>query len=175
MRVFLLLTGLVVLSVGCGTAVSPTETPPAYQITSTKPADQITITPGDGVVVFDVFSESGIGRAEMRLTDGRWPDQVDIRLHLRGLESLTLAYGAVVVQTAVSSSGDHAISQTVQTAGQPPAATEGTPYAMPLTVAGGDGPIVIPLKEGYFAMQLPPDFTAGDYTAFTLNWIDFYR
>jgi len=176
MRPILLLAGLLLCSVGCGTAVSPASSPASYQISTSRPADKVTAVPGEGEVVFDVFSPSGIGRAEISQPDGRWPERIELRLHLRGLESLSVTYGDVVVQTAVSSTGDHTVRQTVKSPAQTvPVPAQGTRYETTVELVTATGKVSIPLEDGYFALRLPPDFHEGAYTAFTVEWIDFYR
>ncbi|MFM9069288.1 MAG: hypothetical protein ACKOUR_18440 [Planctomycetota bacterium] len=48
---------------------------------------------------------------------------------------------------------------------------------MEIQTFGSDGQPAktIPLQDGYFEMQLPKAFIAGNPKSITLNWIDFYR
>jgi len=178
MRPILLFASLLLFSPGCGTAVSPAASPTsaAYHITTSRPADTVTAVSGEAEVVFDIFSPSGIGRAEISQSDGRWPERIELRLHLRGLESLTVTYGDVVVQTAVSSTGDHTIRQTVELPRQTaPVPAQDTPYETTLDIVAVTGQASIPLEDGYFALRLPLDFHEGAHTSFAVDWIDFYR
>ncbi|MBP7591735.1 MAG: hypothetical protein KBA85_09030 [Chloroflexi bacterium] len=169
------LLGLVVISVSCGSAAK-SNVQSGYEITTGSSTDQVTVTPAAGEVVFDIASETGIGRAEISLPGGQWPDRVELRLHLRGLESLTVTYGEVVVRTAVPSSSFDLIDQTVQVAGQPsPSKAADTLYEMYVDAYSAKGPVSIPLENGYFILRLPEDFLVGDHTSFTVEWIDFYR
>jgi hypothetical protein len=48
---------------------------------------------------------------------------------------------------------------------------------MDIKMVGGDGKPTknIPLKDGYFEMQLPRAFFEDNPKSITANWIDFYR
>jgi hypothetical protein len=52
-----------------------------------------------------------------------------------------------------------------------------SPYWIEIRTVGRDGNLAktIPLKDGYFEMQLPKAFFDGNPKAITMNWIDFYR
>ena len=52
-----------------------------------------------------------------------------------------------------------------------------SPLWMEIRMVGGDGKPAkeIPLKDGYFEMQLPKAFFEGNPKSITVNWIDFYR
>ncbi len=170
------LLALLLFLAGCGASGTANIPTSPYQVTTDKASDAVTSTEGDGQVVFDITSKTGIGRAEITRADGQWPDQVEIRLHVRGLESLTVTYGGVAVHTAVPSSGDKIYDQTVQLPDKPsPAKALDSRYEMPLIVVDADGQTDIPLDDGYFALRLPLDFHEGAFTTFSVDWIDFYR
>lgn len=48
---------------------------------------------------------------------------------------------------------------------------------MNIRMVGNDGKPAktIPLKDGYFEMQLPKAFIEENPKSITVNWIDFYR
>ena len=52
-----------------------------------------------------------------------------------------------------------------------------SPYWMEILMFGGDGKPAktIPLKDGYFEMQLPKAFFEDNPKSITVNWIDFSR
>lgn len=130
---------------------------------------------GDTVVV-DLHSVGGIGAVELVLTGSDWPDPLELRLHLAGLENLTLSYGATRVTAAVSSQGG-GVLQTRTSPGAPETTiTAGEPAWIPLEVVAVDGAdMAVPLQSGFFAVRLPADFYAGDYPSVLVSWIDFYR
>ncbi|MCB8986022.1 MAG: hypothetical protein H6659_19490 [Ardenticatenaceae bacterium] len=167
---------LLLLVTGCGAAGAATPESSPYQVSVDKGTDTVTVTPGAGEVVFDITSKTGMGRAEISRADGAWPERVEVRLHLPGLESLTVTYGDVEVHTAVPSTAEKFVDQTVLLPGQnAPTRTLDTRYEMALTVVDADGQTDIPLDDGYFAVLLPLDFREGGYTSFTIDWLDFYR
>ena len=52
-----------------------------------------------------------------------------------------------------------------------------SPYWMEIRILGSDGEPTkaIPLKDGYFDMELPKKFFGGNPRSFKVEWIDFYR
>ena len=52
-----------------------------------------------------------------------------------------------------------------------------SPYWMEMRMFGDDGKQVttVPLKDGYFEIQLPKAFLEDNPKSITVNWIDFYR
>ena len=50
---------------------------------------------------------------------------------------------------------------------------EGSPYWANMRIVGGEE--TIPLRDGYFELQLPKMFFKDNPRSITLSWIDFYR
>jgi hypothetical protein len=52
-----------------------------------------------------------------------------------------------------------------------------SPYWMEIRMVGSDGKPskAIPLKNGYFELQLPKTFFEGNPKSFKMEWNDFYR
>ncbi|MFM1892772.1 MAG: hypothetical protein RLZ44_1849 [Pseudomonadota bacterium] len=101
--------------------------------------------------LIDISSESGIATGVIRLTAGSWPENVTVRLHLAGLEGLTISSGAVVFQKE------------------------------DLTVKAFDrhGNLFhekyLLDKKGYYEIELPSALFADQATEVTIHWVDFYR
>lgn len=149
-------------------------------ITLDKLDDTAEVVVEDGRAVIDVTSASGIGGLRADLVEGEWPAEVLVRLRLAGLERLEVGFGHFIVTTSVSSTGDPAPPPTVyrQAAdGETKAIADAGEAFYPtvrIVPEAGSRP-AIPLRNGYFEIELPPAFYAGEPAAFTLQWIDFYR
>ncbi len=161
---------------------------PAIDVTLDKHDDKVMVTTEDGRAVIEVTSFSGIGG--LTATADEWPEEVVVRLRVRGLEGLTIRYGDVIITTGVSSTGDPTALtlSVVDDEGNVQSASpssdvyypdiraitpDGTTAVGPL--AAGERP-AFPLPEGSaFEIVLPPHFYRDDHPSFTLQWIDFYR
>ena len=179
------LLGATMLLAGCAGGNMST-----IEVTLDKPIDdRATVTTDDGRAVIDVTSASGIGG--LTATADAWPDEVVVRLRLRGLEGLEIRYGNVVITTGVASNGGLGSGLTLSVIGEDgtvqsaspssdlyypdirAVTTEGTTNVGPL--AAGERP-AFPLPEGsVFELTLPPHFHQDDHPSFSLQWVDFYR
>jgi len=136
-----------------------------------KPGDRVLVTVGVDGAIFDVWSETGIGGASASLAAGEMPQSILFRLHLRGLEQMTIAYNDTVVSLSVPSGGDRPVLQGVTVDGDEMPVTPQSPHWMDVTrvesEAGAAG--------GYFQVTAPQAFFAAAATEFRITWIDFYR
>jgi hypothetical protein len=100
---------------------------------------------------------------------------VVLRLHLKGLENFSVSNDKVKLEASVSSQ-DGKVRLWKDGKEDTPLDTKG-PYWTEIQMVGSDGKPAktIPLKDGYFEMQLPKAFFEGNPKSITLNWIDFYR
>ena len=55
----------------------------------------------------------------------------------------------------------------------PASITEDSPYWAAVTIVPPDA--VLPLADGYFAVQVPPQLLAEARGQLAVRWIDFYR
>jgi hypothetical protein len=143
------------------------------EATGKKSEDRITEIIGDGRTVFCVRSPSGIGRATIQRET--WPDHVNLRLHLRGLERLKLSDGSVTIKASVlSHSGNRRLLRVVQD-DEEKAVEKGSPYWTEIQVLDSKGKPVrgLPEEGGYFEMILPKPLLEAK--SLTIEWIDFYR
>ncbi len=152
---------------------------PTFEVVPHKPETAIAYRVEGDAVLFDIFSQSGIGGADVSLTAGTMPEQMLLRFHLKGLESLQFSYGENTITTGVSSLGAHDARETVIQGGdstQETSLTADSPYWMDVSIVAAEGTTAsIPQADGYFVVTPPADFLHGDYHEFTLEWIDFYR
>lgn len=165
------------ICVGLGACSASRNRPPAFNIVTPKSSDRVTLAVAGAEATLDIFSETGIGGAEVRLSAGEFPQKMLLRLHLQGLEELRVFYADQVLLASVSSSGKREVRQSRGVARgdslewQP--LEPGSRYWMEIRIAG-DNP-QIPLTGGYFEVQLPRFFREERISQFSLRWIDFYR
>jgi hypothetical protein len=145
-----------------------------------KPGTRVAASADGEQAIVEIFSPQGIGGADIEITSARMPTKIVMRLHLRGLEELRLAYGGTVVTAALSSAGDNSVRQRRQAgaaSGSPEEAlAETSPYWMSIRIVpAGGAPAAIPLEEGYIEVEAPRDLLTRGQRAFSIHWIDFYR
>ena len=167
------ISGLLILAVAMTTAASD-DTPP-FKITTKRDNDTVEVRADKEKTVFIVKSPFGISNASIEPTGEKWPDAVVLRLHLKGLENFRVTNDKVKLEASVSSQGGKV---RLWKDGKEEAPLDAkSPYWMDVRMVGGDGKPAkaIPLKDGYFEMQLPKAFFEGNLKSFTVAWIDFYR
>ena len=148
---------------------------PLYEITTDKPETFVSYSIVNGVTYFDVFGPNGIGSAHIVRTRGEMPKQITLRFFLKGLESLKFSYDNTQIQVSVSSSGDHAVIESMHQG----TSTEEIPlnstseFWMPTEIVSQNK--TIPLQDGYFQVELPRAFFESGAREFEIEWIDFYR
>lgn len=172
MRHFLI-SGLLFLAVAV-TTTTANDTPP-YKITTKRDTDRVDVKAEKDKVVFSVHSPFGISNAAIERTGEKWPDSVVLRLHLKGLESFKATNDKLKLEASVSSQ-DGKVRVWKDGKEDKPLEAK-SPYWMSIRMVGNDGKPAkdIPLKDGFFEMQLPKAFFEGNPKSITLNWIDFYR
>jgi hypothetical protein len=131
----------------------------------------------DDELFIDIYSESGIGSAEILFPSQTRPANVILRMHLNGLEQLQMSYDDLVIQASVASSPPHIVRQRVRREEGELKIEASSPYWMDINLVSGDAkvPAEIPLEDGYFEVDVPEDFLIGQYERVMLSWIDFYR
>ena len=137
--------------------------------------DKVEITVQNDKTVISVPSPFGISQAIIELSGNNWPDTVTLRLHLKGLENLKVANGKDTLEASVSSQ-DGKLRRWTDGKEDSPLDSK-HPYWMKIRMVSKDGKPVktIPLKDGYFEMQLSKALYEENPKSITLNWIDFYR
>jgi len=150
---------------------------PQFKFTTKRDTDKVEVKVEKDKTVFSVRSPFGISQVVIERTEEKWPDAVVLRLHLMGLESFRASNGEVTLDAAVSSHDDKQRVRLWEDGKEDSPLDSKSPLRMEIRMVGGDGKPAkdIPLKDGYFEMQLPRTFFEGNPKSITLNWIDFYR
>jgi hypothetical protein len=148
---------------------------PEFEVTVRKDGDTVETAVVDNTVVFDIYSQIGIGDAEVQLTSGEWPETILFRVNLAGLEEFKFSYGDTVVTLSVSSSGEHAVLQSVSRNGEEQPVDKDSSFFMPMRIESVNEELSVPVEDGYFEIMAPQDFHEGDHDAFAISWVDFYR
>ena len=167
---------VVFISVSCTSQGSEEAT---YEIVVEGEGNEIVISSRLDDVQFAVFSERGIGSALIEVTDGDFPESVELSFHLQGLEELRFGYDLTEVTVSVSSS-DNAVYQYVthESINSDPATpvNPDSPSWMDVNIVDPDESFgAIPGSERLISVLLPDDFASGDYESFRIKWIDFFR
>lgn len=149
--------------------------PLPFLIKTQRADDRVEVQVEKDRTVFSIRSPFGIGRAVVERKADRWPKNVVLRLHLKGLENFRIGHAKGSLHAAVGS-GDGTVRQWKDGKEDAPLQA-GDPLRMTIRLIGADGKPVgsIPLKNGYFEVALPPAFFRNAPPTFTLDWIDFYR
>lgn len=146
-----------------------------FKITTKRDDDKVEVAFAQGKTVISVHSPLGISQAIIQRSDNKWPTSVMLRLHLKGLENFKVTNGNVTLETALSTQNGKVRLWKDNNEAQLLDARH--PYGMDIRRVGKDGKPVkaIPLKDGYFEIQLPKALFEDHPNSITLNWIDFYR
>jgi hypothetical protein len=148
---------------------------PPFKITTKRDNDTVEVRADKDKTVFIVKSPFGISQAMIERKGEKWSDAVVLRLHLKGLENFRVTNEKVKLEASVSSQEGKV---RVWKDGEEDAPLDAkNPYWMEIRMVGGDGKPAkaVPLKDGYFEMQLPRALFDGNPKTITVSWIDFFR
>ena len=149
---------------------------PVFAVTAKNQDDQVNVQYVDGVTVIDVQSHTGIGSAKFELESGAMPENVVVRLHLKGLEGFRLISNQAIIAASASSSGSFSINnQQVNLSGSEYSISPIDPLWMKIEIVPVRATKKIPLEEGYFEITVPREFLRNTENSFEIQWIDFYR
>jgi hypothetical protein len=99
-----------------------------------------------------------------------------LHLYLHGLEELTFDSTAAGVTINVLSRPPYTVLESAAVAGNPPAPIKAdSPYWAAVAIEPASREAMIPLADGYFAVQVPAQLLADAQGQLTVRWIDFYR
>jgi hypothetical protein len=167
--------GLVVLAVAVTTAAAD-DTPP-FKITTGRDNDKVEVKVEKGKVTFSIHSPFGISQAVVGRAGEAWPDAVVVRLHLKGLENFRVTNGTSRLEASISLQDGKPLARLWKDGKEDAPLDAKSPFWMEARIVGGDGRPAkeLPLKGGYFEMQLPRAMFEGSPKTITVSWIDFYR
>ena len=103
-------------------------------------------------------------------------EKIVLRLHLTGLEGFRISYDQTTITASMSSRDSRAISESLASpeGGERPIDPE-SPSWLDITIVSDQATPEIPLTQGYFEITLPESLLTKVDTAFSIQWIDFYR
>jgi hypothetical protein len=157
------------------TATATADDTPSFKITTKRESDTLEVRFDNEVATFILKSPIGIGNAVIEQKGEKWPEVVFLRLRLMGLEHFQFTNDKVKLEASVSSqNGTVRLWKDDKEDLQLDAKSS---LWMEIRKVGDDGKptTAIPLKGGYFEMQLPKMFFEGNPKSIALHWIDFYR
>lgn len=141
--------------------------------------DRLDVHAEGEVTILDIYSPRGIGSAEISATDGRWPAQVVVRLHLSGLESFEADNGEFTIRTGVSSATPQIQHCELIPAEDGPGQVvpRDSDYWISLSIVpavepGGDAS---PAGGGTYELTLPPVLFEAEPETLIIRWVDFFR
>lgn len=167
--------GALAMLAGCR-PVQPAAGDVTASVVTTGAGDSVNLLGSDDMLVAEISSERGIGSASLALNPAALPEALLLRLHLHGLEQLTVDNGAQRLAIAVASSPPHAVTQTLTSAEGAQPLQEGDEMWAAVTLVTDDGSApAIPLQDGYFDVLLPAGLIDAGHASLEIAWVDFYR
>ncbi|WP_437224272.1 hypothetical protein SH661x_003560 [Planctomicrobium sp. SH661] len=144
-----------------------------YRAEFSKPGTRVNFHPLFDELTIPVWSESGIDHGTIFRTSERWPEKVELHLHLKGLELCEVTAGKSVLGWSVASTGDSERRTWQHKDGQEVKLEEGNPLYSP--IEGHPSSYERPTRNGQFVIHLPPALLQDNPESFELKFIDFYR
>ena len=150
---------------------------PQFKITTKRDTDKIVVTVDKQRTLFDIHSPSGISHAVIERTAAVWPEGMVLRLHLTGLESFQIKSGETTLHASVSSHGGEKPVRLWKNEAEDKPLDSTSPLWSEIRMIGSDGKPskTIPLKDGYFEIEIPKALREGNPQSITVSWVDFYR
>jgi len=158
-------------------AISADGKRPLFKITTKRPADKIEVMTAAGTSVLAVRSPGGIGQAVIERAEETWPQKTVVRLHLNGLESFQVSNGKSMLSVSVSSHADQRRIRFWKDGKEDSPLDPNDRIWLDVRMLDENAKPTenLPLKNGYFELQMPKVFFKDNPRSITLRWIDFYR
>ncbi len=136
-----------------------------------------TETEGDNAII-QIYSQSGIGEANVRVTSKQNPVNIFLRFHLQNLETLEFAYGDRVISLSVDKENGFNAKEQVRVAtssfGSVLSLQNNQYWMNGRLVWKGTGQQLNALLD-FIELQAPADYLDGGYRQFSIRWVDYYR
>ncbi len=167
---------LIVLA-SCFIVVGCSETQPPFHITTKRDDDKVNVQVEKDTTVFSIRSPFGIGQAVIERKLDKWPQSLNLRLHLQGLERLRISNDVLTLEaSAAIRDGKPEIRVWVKDKEETPL-DDSSPLWIDIRMLEKDNKPAknIPLQDGLFEFTLPKPMFENNPEYFRIEWIDFYR
>lgn len=148
-----------------------------FAITTKRPDDRVEVKVEKGTATFSIQSPFGISRAIIQRKNEPWPDRMLLRLHLKGMEHILLMNDRIKIEGSIGIQDGKPLVRLWKDGKEDSPLTSKSPFWIDVRILGRDGnpATELPLKDGYFELQLPAAIFEGNPLSITVEWIDFYR
>lgn len=160
-----------------GVSVIAQQTPSLFKISSRRDDDRVEAMTSQAKTVFSIYSPVGISHAVIERTSPSWPSEIVLRLHLKGLENFEIAAGELKLEGSVALQNERPVLRLWKDSNEQTPLNSMSPHWIKLQTLDVHGAPAkqLPLRDGYFEMQLPSVLFEGNPKRFSIRWIDFYR
>jgi hypothetical protein len=158
-------------------ALTADDQPPRFTITTKRKDDSVEVQVNKDKVVFVVKSPFGISQSVIERQEEKWPTEVVVQLHLKGLERFDAGSSRVTLHATAGIRDGKPDVRLWKDDKEAEGLKRTDPPWTDIRILGGDGKPAkaVPLKGGYFEVALPRALFEGSPKSITLNWTDFYR
>lgn len=168
------------LVAGCQPITPPMSFLPTPAVETMEQGDHLAVSIKKGGVRIDVYSERGIGAAQVRFPSSLFvstsAEPIVVAFHLQGLEQTVFDNGEQRLELSVSSHDPSVVTQSLFTQEGVQSLTEADALWARVKIIAEDGDLAtIPLPQGCIEVTLPAGFLSAHHPVLSLRWIDFYR
>ena len=149
---------LFILIILCSGCIKETITPAIFEVyypqgqkSSHGLMNEIHVSTVNNESLIEISSQSGIGRGVIKLIQGDWPEEIIVRLYLKGLEGFTVSSEQFTVDRSEMSVSAYD--------------KNGRLYDKKYLLN----------ERGYYEIKLPNRLFTDRTTEITIHWVDFYR
>jgi len=177
----LLLPAAALIAAGCAATLRQ---PAVLRVTDRDSHTKAVVAAARDTVLVDLASPGGIGHASFELGPGRRPQQILLRLHLKGLEELRFSFGdtLIVVSTDARVPNMSEVRAHLRVIGADGEAAGGERELGPFDAAWMQvwitsplGYPTLPARENWIEVAVPPSFLRSEARRFEVRWVDFFR
>ncbi|WP_165234294.1 carbon-nitrogen hydrolase family protein [Aquisphaera insulae] len=148
----------------------------SISVSARKGEDRLDVEGADSAPVVAVRTASGIGGLTVRRTAARWPDRLQLRLHVRGLESLRIrAGGLTLAASAEARPGGRVVVNRIDRQGREQPLGESDSLWVAIRAKGFEGIARRPGDGGHFEIDVPSAILDANPEEVGVEWVDLYR